>query len=102
MRLLLCCIRNMDKTMLEEIRDKVLAAGYDAFGMKAPPPSNGDKLRRSSDAELAAFISYVIGNINAYDGTCILPGGHAVTTVDDILKWIKSPVSIPVDIGLPY
>ena len=97
-------LRNMGSKTLEEIRDKVLAAGFNAFGMIAPPPSNGDKLRRSSDEELAAFIFDLIGNINAYDGACILPNGHAVTTEDGILKWLKLPLSEPgqTDNGLPY
>ena len=97
-------LRNMGAKTLEEIRDKVLAAGFNAFGLIAPPPSNGDKLRRSSDEELAEFIFNLIGNINAYDGACILPNGHAVTTVDGILNWLKSPSAKaePHDTGLPY
>lgn len=100
----LSCLRNMGTKTLEEIRDKILAAGFDAFGMIAPPPSNGDKLRRSSDEELAAFIFDVIGNINAYDGACVLPNGHVVTTKDGILKWLKSPSREPgsADNNLPY
>lgn len=97
-------LRNMGKTSLEEIRDKVLAAGYDAFGMKAPPPSYGDKLRHSSDEELASFIFDVIGNINAFDGVCVMPDGQVVTTEETLLEWIKSPSckSEPDNTGLPY
>lgn len=97
-------LRNMGSKTLEEIRDKVLAAGFNAFGMIAPPPSNGDKLRRSSDEELAAFIFDVIGNINAYDGACVLPNGHVVTTEEGILKWLKSPTTVCTvnESELPY
>ena len=100
----LSCVRNMGKSSLEEIRDKVLAAGYDAFGMKAPPPSNGDKLRRSSNEELAAFILGIIYGINAYDGYVFLNGDPVGPTDADILQWLQSTVTdhAAVDSYLPY
>lgn len=89
----LSLVRNMGNKTLLEIKEKVLAAGYDAFGMKAPPPSNGNKLRHSSDEELAAFILGCIYGINAYDGRVFLNGVSVEVNEESILQWLHTQVT---------
>lgn len=91
----LSSLRNMGAKTLEEIRDKVLAAGFDAFGMKAPPPSNGDKLRHSSDEELADFLSrQQINVVKAIYEAFDEPIPDAMTGAkEEWLDWLKQEVT---------
>ena len=81
-------IRNMGNRSMEEIRDKVLAAGYDAFGMKGKAPSHGDEIRRMDDEELADFFLGI--DMNAADGSLVIDGEYIKPDRTCILEWLRS------------
>lgn len=81
-------IRNMGKASMEEIYNKVLAAGYDAFGMKGKIPSHADCLRKMDDGALADFFLDI--GINAADGSMVIGGDYIKPDKESILVWLKS------------
>ena len=81
-------IRNMGKACMEEIRDKVLNAGYDAFGMQGEKPSHADCLRRMDDNALADFFLDI--DMNAADGSLVIGGDYIRPDKESILAWLKS------------